>query len=62
MTAPLPQLLRVADVTAMLQVSRVTLWMWRREGKFPAPIRLGVNTIAWRQADVERWLAARPKA
>ena len=54
------QILRERDVRALLGVSKVTLWRWRRAGNFPAPIRLGPNVIAWRRADVDEWLASRP--
>ncbi len=55
-------LLRQREVLALVKVSRPTLWSWRRAGTFPAPIRLGPNTIAWRQSDVEAWLKKRPAA
>lgn len=28
---------------------------------FPAPIELGPNTIAWDRAEVEEWIASRPR-
>lgn len=43
----------------MLPVSAPTLWRWAREGTFPAPIKLGPQTTAWRVEDVEAWLKAR---
>lgn len=52
--------LRAGDVLARLKVSRATLWRWCREGTFPAPIRLGRNTVAWRATDVADWLTSRP--
>ena len=55
-------LLRQSDVIAILKVSRPTLWHWRREGRFPAPIKIGPNTIAWTPESIEAWLAERPGA
>ncbi len=62
MTPAIPVLLRQREVLAILRVSRPTLWEWRSKGLFPAPIKLGPNTIAWREADVRAWLAKRPAA
>jgi prophage regulatory protein len=59
---PPPPLLKVTDVLARLGVSRVTLWAWRRAGRFPAPIRIGPNSIRWRASDVEAWERTRPPA
>jgi prophage regulatory protein len=52
--------LRARDVTTRLRISRPTLWRWCREGSFPLPIRLGKNTIAWRERDIIDWLSSRP--
>ena len=49
-------LLRPTQVSQMLGVHRVTVWRWVRAEHFPAPVRLGANTVAWRAADVEAWL------
>lgn len=37
------------------EVARATVWRWVREGKFPAPVKLGSNCTRWRLADVEAW-------
>jgi prophage regulatory protein len=52
--------LRARDITTRLRISRPTLWRWVRAGTFPAPIRLGANSIAWRAEDILDWLASRP--
>ena len=62
MSATLPPLLRTKDVLAILRVSKPTLWAWRRAGRFPEPLRLGPNTVAWREADVRRWIEKRATA
>ena len=33
-----------------------------RAGKFPRPIRLGLNRIGFRQVEIEAWMDARPAA
>ena len=59
--APL-KMLRTGQVLALLNVSRPTLWAWRRRGLFPAPRRVGPNVIAWPEAEVAAWLESRPVA
>jgi prophage regulatory protein len=41
--------------------SRVQLWRDIRNGRFPAPIEIGPNSVAWHEVEVEAWLAARPR-
>lgn len=62
MSAGLPSLLTQAEVLALLGVSRPTLWAWRRDGRFPGAVRIGPNSIRWRESDVRAWLANRPSA
>lgn len=31
-------------------------------GEFPSPVAIGANRIAWRESDIERFLASRPLA
>lgn len=40
----------------LLPVSRATLWRMVKEGRFPAPYKLGPNTTAWRCGDVRSFL------
>lgn len=51
---PLPnQLLRLPEVLRRLPVSRSTLYDGIKIGLYPAPIRLGKRTVAWRERDIE---------
>ncbi len=57
-----PDLIRGwAGICAEVQKSRVQLWRDIRAGKFPPPIEIGPNAIAWRRDEVGEWLAARPR-
>lgn len=38
--------------------SEVSLWRMRKRDDFPKAIRLGPNSIAFRRADLDAWLAA----
>src|SRR6202011_4595778 len=41
--------------------SRAHIWRVIGAGLFPEPIDLGPNSIGWRQADIEKWIASRPR-
>jgi prophage regulatory protein len=38
----------------------MTLWRLEKAGKFPARRRLGMNSVAWLEEDVNTWIASRP--
>ena len=54
-------ILRVRDVMAVTQLSRMTLHRRVRDGSFPAPVRLGPRAIGWRRTDVEQWVEELPE-
>ncbi len=55
--------LRFSDLVELGIIrNRMTLKRWVESGHFPAPIRLGPNSIAWRASDVQAWLDARTDA
>ena len=43
------------QVCAMLGVSRVGLYLWRRKGTFPEPTKLGVSKNGWSLAALRAW-------
>jgi predicted DNA-binding transcriptional regulator AlpA len=54
-------LLRYTDLKARRIINNwPTLLRWIEREGFPAGFNLGPNTRAWREADVEAWLASRP--
>ena len=53
-------MLHFCDLQRLEVVSnRTTLTRWIAELGFPAPVKLGKRSLAWRTQDVHRWLAAR---
>lgn len=38
--------------------SRDTIWRWSREGRLPAPVKLGPNCTRWKLAQLEAHLEA----
>jgi prophage regulatory protein len=56
------KLLLPAEVRERVRLSDPTIFRLRRKGKFPQPIILGERRIAWREAEIDEWLASREKA
>lgn len=56
---------RLLTVDEVLRVTgfraRSTLWRKERTSDFPARVRRGERTIAWRESEVLAWIAARPR-
>jgi predicted DNA-binding transcriptional regulator AlpA len=48
-------------VSAATGKSRVQLWRDIRAGRFPAPIEIGANSVAWFKVDVDTWKLTRPR-
>jgi len=47
--------LNVDQVAKRFGVSKDTIWRWKRQNEFPAPVKLGGTTTRWRLADIEDW-------
>jgi prophage regulatory protein len=45
-------LLRLPQVLELIPVSRSTWWAGVKSGRFPAPIKIGPRTTAWRAVDI----------
>jgi prophage regulatory protein len=54
------KLLRSKDVIKITGLSRMTIWRLEKAGKFPPRRRLGVNSVAWLEGDVDAWISSRP--
>lgn len=52
-------LLRRPQVEELTGLSRSTLYDFIRRGIFPAPVRLGLRSVAWRESDVSAWIKSR---
>lgn len=42
----------------LLPVSPPTIWRWVKNGAFPAPFKLGLNTTVWSASAVDAWIDA----
>lgn len=57
-TIPAVGLIRLNDLLPFLPCRRTTFYTWLKQGKFPQPIRLSANMVAWDCQKVHEWLAA----
>lgn len=55
------RLLRIEEVKERTGLSRTTIWRRERSGEFPTRVRLGDNTVAWHENEVEDWIESRPR-
>lgn len=54
-----PALLRMAEVTRAVGLSRATIYRLMDRGKFPHAVTLTGSAVAWVQGEVEAWITDR---
>lgn len=50
-------LVKLRTALALFPVSRASWWRGIRDGRYPAPVRLGQRSVAWRVQDLRRLIA-----
>jgi prophage regulatory protein len=55
------RLLSLDEVMAAAHKSRAQIYRDVKAGKFPAPLEVGPNAIAWLAREVATWQASRPR-
>jgi prophage regulatory protein len=48
--------LTALELDQLHPVSRTTRWRMVQRGEFPPPIHISPGRVAWREADVRRWM------
>lgn len=56
------RVLRIREVCERTGRSRTMVYDDVKAGRFPAPIKIGLRAIAWREGDIDHWLETRPSA
>ena len=51
--------LRLTDVMARTGLSRSSIYISIREGKFPANINLGARSVGWLESEIDAWMQDR---
>lgn len=54
------RLLRIDDVCFVTGLGRSTVYAKVKGGDFPGPVHLHGTSVAWRETQVDAWIAARP--
>jgi len=49
-------LLRIREVLQRLPISRTSLYDGIKVGLYPAPVRIGKRTVAWRESEIDRMI------
>lgn len=59
---PIPEtgFVRLPSILAVYPVSRTTWHTGVKSGRFPAPVRLGARTVAWRAEDIRKLIDGEP--
>ena len=53
-------LIRLPEVMRRTGFGRSSLYAYIKRGQFPAPVRLGERSVAWKSSDVDAWIESRP--
>lgn len=56
------RLIRLPEVLNRIGISKTNVYRLIPEGKFPKPVRLGPNSVAWLEEDIDAWILERAKA
>lgn len=55
------KILRISEVKSLTGLSRPTIWRMEMAGTFPGRIRLGGNSVGWREEEIREWIESRPR-
>lgn len=53
------RLLKRPEVLKRVPLSSSTLYEMMAAGQFPRPIKIGKQSVAWRESDIEKWIQSR---
>lgn len=56
MTESIDRFMRLDEVLHTTGLSRNTVYRRIREGTFPKQVRIGPNSVAWRQSVIVKWM------
>jgi len=56
MTAGIDRFMRLDEVLHITGLGRNTVYRRIREGTFPKQVRIGPNSVAWRQSAIAKWM------
>lgn len=53
------KLLRLPEVRQLVRRSTTRIYSDMNAGRFPRPVRIGARAVAWRECELQDWLAER---
>ncbi len=56
------RLIRMPEFKARVGLGKSAIYMKLKDGTLPKPVSLGGASIAWRESEVDAWIAALPYA
>lgn len=54
-------LLRLSQLEPTIGIKKSKIYAMIAAGKFPAPVRLGPKSVAWRSDEVQAWIEGLPR-
>ena len=54
--------MRIREVVRLTGRSRTSIYMDSIRGRFPRSLKIGIQSVAWRAADIYAWIESRPYA
>lgn len=58
MSSTTERYLRLPQVLSIVPVCRATWYAGIKEGRYPAPVKLGPRAVAWQLSDIEKLIAS----
>ncbi|MGZ8183454.1 MAG: helix-turn-helix transcriptional regulator [Methylobacter sp.] len=55
------QIIRLATVIALTQISRSSIYKFVKDGTFPAPLKLSARSVGWLATDIQDWINSRSR-
>lgn len=52
------RMLRLNEVQHLTGIGRSAIYTRMKEGTFPKQVKIGPNSVAWRQSDIAQWMAS----
>ncbi len=57
-----PRILRLPDVRARTGLSRSSIYLHIKQGKFPKYINLSLRSVGWLESEINEWITNRVEA
>lgn len=51
--------LRINDVVKKTAIAKSTIWLWVKEKRFPAPLKISERITVWEEHKIELWMKER---